>query len=104
MGSLFFSDVFMDVVVVGSLGPCLPHRTALTLVGQLKTKFVFRLFINLISFPLYPCIKGNPTVLDSEFRAVDSGFQVLGWVSAFLSVELEILDCGFQSLAGFRIP
>ena len=34
--------------------------------------------MNLISFPLYPCIKGNPAVLDSEFHAVDSGFQVLG--------------------------
>ena len=47
--------------------------------------------------------KGNPTVLDSEFHAVDSGFRVLGWVPAFLPVELEILDFGFQSLAGFRI-
>ena len=46
-----------------------------------------------------PFVRESKTVLDSGFQAVDSGFQVLDFSFCHWN-----LDCGFQSLVGFRIP
>ena len=48
---------------------------------------------------LSPHVRESKTVLESGFRTVDSGFQVLD-----SSICQENLDSGFQSLVGFRIP
>ena len=46
-----------------------------------------------------PFVRESKTVLDSEFQAVDSGFQELDFSFCHWN-----LDCGFQSLVGLRIP
>ena len=50
-----------------------------------------------VSFP--PHVMESKTVLDSGSQAVDFGFQVVDSSQCQWS-----LDCGFQSLVGFRIP
>ena len=46
-----------------------------------------------------PRVKESKTILDSEFRAVDSGFQGTG----FRILCQWQLDSGLQSLPGFRV-
>ena len=49
----------------------------------------------------FPRVRKSKTVLDSEFHAVDSGFQVLAIDSSLYQWNL---DFGFQSLVRFRAP